>query len=160
MKKTTNTQERLVAYKRAYDLIKCRAAQHMCNTLLEMVNIEPSLDSMVAVFETREEKYKTIGKLFPEFDLFYPDESRPSTWFPFWSGWSEIETLEVRLTILEFCIGMIEIDLENKERLEYLRGELQAERISYGELAELQSLAPYIDKGDVELLEAAGVPEN
>ncbi len=46
-----------------------------------------------------------------------------------------------------------------KERLEYLRGELRAERISYGELAELQDLAKYIDPGDVELLEAAGVPE-
>jgi hypothetical protein len=46
-----------------------------------------------------------------------------------------------------------------KQRLEYLRGELQAERISYGELAELQSLAEHIEPGDVELLEAAGVPE-
>lgn len=46
-----------------------------------------------------------------------------------------------------------------KERLEYLRGELRAERISYGELAELQSLVEHIDKDDVELLEAAGVPE-
>lgn len=46
-----------------------------------------------------------------------------------------------------------------KERLEYLRGELRAERISYGEIAELQSLAPHIDAGDVELLEAACVPE-
>ena len=35
-----------------------------------------------------------------------------------------------------------------RARLEYLRGELQAERISYAELAELQGL-----------LEAAGVPE-
>ena len=46
-----------------------------------------------------------------------------------------------------------------KARLEYLRGELQAERMSYGELAELQSLKHYIEPGDVELLEAAGVPE-
>lgn len=46
------------------------------------------------------------------------------------------------------------------ERLEYLRGELRAERISWGELAELQSLAEHIDPGDVELLEAAGVPEH
>jgi hypothetical protein len=46
-----------------------------------------------------------------------------------------------------------------KARLEYLRGELRAERISYGEIAELQSLAEHIEKGDVELLEAAGVPE-
>jgi len=41
-----------------------------------------------------------------------------------------------------------------KKRLEYLRGELRLERISYGELVE------YIDSNDVELLEAAGVPEN
>ena len=47
-----------------------------------------------------------------------------------------------------------------KERLEYLRGELRAERISYGELAELQGLAPHIDPSDTELLEAAGVPEH
>ena len=46
-----------------------------------------------------------------------------------------------------------------KKRLEELRIELRAERISYGELAELQALAPFIDKGDVELLGAAGVPE-
>lgn len=46
-----------------------------------------------------------------------------------------------------------------KKRLEYLRGELRAERISYGELFELQSYAKHIDSGDVELLEAAGVEE-
>lgn len=46
-----------------------------------------------------------------------------------------------------------------KNRLEYLRHELRAERISYGELAELQGLAEYISDNDVELLEAAGVPE-
>ena len=46
-----------------------------------------------------------------------------------------------------------------KGRLEYLRGELRAERIGYGELHELQSLAKYIDPSDVELLEAAGIPE-
>ncbi len=48
----------------------------------------------------------------------------------------------------------------SKERLEYLRCELRAERISYGELVELQSLVTEIAPGDVELLEAAGVPEN
>ena len=46
-----------------------------------------------------------------------------------------------------------------KERLEYLRGEIKAERISYGEIVELQSLAEYIEPGDVVLLEWAGVPE-
>jgi hypothetical protein len=47
-----------------------------------------------------------------------------------------------------------------QDRLEYLRGELRAERISWGELAELQGLAEHIQPGDVELLEAAGVPEH
>lgn len=47
--------------------------------------------------------------------------------------------------------------MENvKQRLEYLRGEIKAERISYEELHELQSLASHIEPGDVELLEAAG----
>jgi hypothetical protein len=46
-----------------------------------------------------------------------------------------------------------------KKRLEFLRRELRLERISYGELAELQSLVEYIDLTDIELLEAAGVPE-
>lgn len=46
-----------------------------------------------------------------------------------------------------------------KARLEELRTEIRAERISYGELAELQGLAPHIEPGDTELLEAAGVPE-
>jgi hypothetical protein len=45
------------------------------------------------------------------------------------------------------------------ERLEYLRGELRAERLSWSELAELQDLAEFVEPGDVELLEAAGVPE-
>jgi hypothetical protein len=47
-----------------------------------------------------------------------------------------------------------------KERLEELRTELRAECISYGELVELQSLVEHIDSNDVELLQAAGVPEN
>ena len=45
------------------------------------------------------------------------------------------------------------------ERLEYLRDEIRAERISYGEILELQSLAEYIDNGDVELREWAGIKE-
>lgn len=49
--------------------------------------------------------------------------------------------------------------MDPKERLEELRAELRAERISYGELAELQDLAEHIEPGDVELLEPAGVPE-
>lgn len=47
-----------------------------------------------------------------------------------------------------------------EKRLEYLRQQIRNENISYGELAELQSLAEYIKADDVELLEWAGVPEN
>jgi hypothetical protein len=46
-----------------------------------------------------------------------------------------------------------------KKRLEYLRKEIQKERISYSEIAELQSLAKHIDNNDVELLQWAGVKE-
>lgn len=48
---------------------------------------------------------------------------------------------------------------EIHNRLEYLRGEIQAERISTGEIAELESLAEHIEPGDVELLQWANVPE-
>jgi hypothetical protein len=44
-------------------------------------------------------------------------------------------------------------------RLEELRDSLRSESISWSELYELQTLADQIDPGDVELLEAAGVPE-
>ena len=47
-----------------------------------------------------------------------------------------------------------------QDRLEYLRGEIEAERISYGEIAELEDLAAYIDPDDVQLLQWAGVPED
>lgn len=46
-----------------------------------------------------------------------------------------------------------------QKRLDYLRGEIEAERISYGEIAELQGLADQIDPSDTVLLEWAGVPE-
>ncbi|KKL09960.1 hypothetical protein LCGC14_2560610 [marine sediment metagenome] len=50
---------------------------------------------------------------------------------------------------------------EVAERLEYLRGEIEKECISWGELIELQGLAEdgLIPDGDVVLLEWAGVPE-
>lgn len=46
-----------------------------------------------------------------------------------------------------------------KIRLEEIRKAIQAESVSYGELAELQDLTEFIEPGDVELLEWAGVPE-
>jgi len=54
--------------------------------------------------------------------------------------------------------GLVHQKYQNK-RLEYLRKQIKGECISYGEIAELQSLAKYIEKGDVELLEWAGVKE-
>jgi len=47
------------------------------------------------------------------------------------------------------------------DRLEYLRGEIEAERISMEEIIELQALADegLIPDHDVVLLEWAGVPE-
>lgn len=46
-----------------------------------------------------------------------------------------------------------------KKRLDYLRQEIQAERISTAEIAELESLKDHIDSSDTLLLEWAGVPE-
>ncbi len=46
-----------------------------------------------------------------------------------------------------------------QKRLEHIRGEIEKECISYGEISELQSLAEYIDKDDAVLLEWAGVEE-
>lgn len=45
--------------------------------------------------------------------------------------------------------------MEIKQRLEYLRGEIRAERISYGEICELQSLKEHIKDDDIELLQWA-----
>ncbi len=47
------------------------------------------------------------------------------------------------------------------DRLEYLRGCIEAESISYGELIELQGLGEegLIPEGDVQMREAAGLPE-
>lgn len=46
-----------------------------------------------------------------------------------------------------------------RERLAYLRTQIDAECISMSEIMELQDLASHIDPGDVVLLEWAGVPE-
>jgi hypothetical protein len=46
-----------------------------------------------------------------------------------------------------------------KNRLEYLRREINAERISYNEILELQSLSEYIEQDDVLLREWASIPE-
>ena len=58
-----------------------------------------------------------------------------------------------------YTIVKIKTIAEIKQRLEELRIEIRAERISTGEIIELQSLAKHIDEGDVELLQWAGVEE-
>jgi hypothetical protein len=50
--------------------------------------------------------------------------------------------------------------VEIKKILEKLRIDLRNENISYSGLIQLQALSQYIDKGDIELLQAAGVPES
>ena len=45
------------------------------------------------------------------------------------------------------------------ERLAAIRESIEAESVSWYDLAELQSLTKYIDPSDVLLLEWAGVPE-
>jgi len=49
--------------------------------------------------------------------------------------------------------------IKRLKRLEYLRSQIEDENISYGEIAELQSLAEYIDPSDTLLLEWAGCCE-
>jgi len=51
-------------------------------------------------------------------------------------------------------------DEERKGRIDYLRKEIQEERISTEEILELQSLKDSIPSDDVELLQGAGVEEN
>jgi len=46
-----------------------------------------------------------------------------------------------------------------EKRLEEIRKSLNDENISYGELAELESLKSFIHKDDVQLREAAGISE-
>ena len=46
-----------------------------------------------------------------------------------------------------------------QERLDHLRKQIEAECISYGEIAELQELAEHIPEDDMLLREWAGIPE-
>lgn len=48
---------------------------------------------------------------------------------------------------------------EISRRLEYLRGEIRKESISYDELCELHSLSKYISPSDIDLLQFAGIEE-
>lgn len=70
-----------------------------------------------------------------------------------------LDDIDLYRGAVEDAKAIIAQDAYRATRLEYLRGEIRAERISSGEIAELQSLAEYIETGDTELLQWAGVPE-
>lgn len=82
--------------------------------------------------------------------------------------WDKLDTMGRSVAVIEGRTTFLkEIKLENKsmtrkqinDRLEYLRKQINDECISYGEIAELQSLAKHIAPDDVQLLEWAGVSE-
>ena len=60
-----------------------------------------------------------------------------------------------------WLINSLEImtDETIKQRLAYLKKQIQAENISQGEIIELQGLKDHIDKNDTPLLQWAGVEE-
>jgi hypothetical protein len=53
----------------------------------------------------------------------------------------------------------IKMKKQRLEKLESIRKSIEAENVSYGELAELQRLKDYIKRDDVLLLQWAGVEE-
>lgn len=69
-----------------------------------------------------------------------------------------LSTLRLARRGLSVDWAKVDVPDEIGERLEYLRGQIRAEAISYGEIAELQSLLPYIEDGD-PLREWAGNAE-
>lgn len=91
-------------------------------------------------------------------------KNRPLTPYERWMVKSNIENAKTQgvLNIVEQLRdnGYPRIaDEVIRQRLEHLRTELRAERISFGELFELSLLAEYIPADDVELREAAGLEE-
>jgi len=70
-----------------------------------------------------------------------------------------IRLLKKSMRKLLYAVKGTPEEIKAKTRLEYLRGEIKKECISYGEIAELQSLAKYIEPSDVLLLNWAGVEE-
>lgn len=73
--------------------------------------------------------------------------------------WASVSTEERKSMMSALAKARWDKRRATLKRLEEIRKEIRAERISYGELSELQSLVAFIAPGDVELLETAGVPE-
>ena len=72
----------------------------------------------------------------------------------------EVESVKDEMESIDNLIAAQNMVLDfKKERLEEIREELDNESVSYGELVELQDLTEFIEEDDVQLLEAAGIPE-
>lgn len=100
-------------------------------------------------------RHKTTGEIVPvewkaleSYHLSYVHFERPIIYWQEWHEWERYKptTAERRA-------------VHARERLTYLRYQIEDERISYSGIAELQSLAKFIDPSDTLLLEWAGVPE-
>ena len=68
----------------------------------------------------------------------------------------ELDLKDVTPDIIKYCIKSYNYI---SKTLKSIKKSIKNENISYGEIAELQSLKKYIDRNDIELLEWAGVPE-
>jgi hypothetical protein len=100
--------------------------------------------------------------------VFYPSADAPGT-DSTWSVYREeyvtpnaAEPIDGSQSLVISGLPTMEVAeqlIATLSRLEYLRSRIHAECISMSELADLQSLAPHIQAGDVELLEWAGVSE-
>ena len=65
-----------------------------------------------------------------------------------------------KLTLDEYLTVDCKLRNKARTRLESIRQAILDECVSYGELAELQSLIKHIEPGDMLLQEWAGVPES
>lgn len=139
------------------DMYACGGCDRMVETIEELVGRpRPPL-----IGRTLSE-WEVLGMLFPG------DDPRPDDSFP--SGADFIEAVVAHFgfngdsfkAYIERRQANEKLIAESaaRQRLEYLRSQIQAESISYGEIAELESLAEFIAPGDVELLEWAGVEEH
>jgi hypothetical protein len=123
-----------------------------------------ALDSEVKIYDSTD-MLPPRTELRKHLDPTLIDEStkppRPLKKGADWTGEDEPEGEVTDMgTLYGKPLGGPKADDSVKDRLEYLRSKLRAENISTSELLELQELADHIEPGDVELLEAAGVPEN
>lgn len=137
------------------------------NIELTDIAVPDSLKSASAVFEEIVKPRTCVHKASQSVDVGVAEKE--STVSEEWSGslcpldpanyWIDDDTGERVSAETGERMSRAETEQFYRSHLECLRSQLNAECISYDELHELQSLVEYIDEGDVQLLEAAGVPE-